>query len=508
MLDGRGRPRAREPRAAGCARGRRAACATRCWPAARAPRAELGAASRPRRQLAPRACRRGRSYRLTATARPPATARSAPRAARPRAEVAVHPPRQLAPDRQAEAEPALVRARAPRAKRSKIRSRSCGGTPGPPSATTTCAIPSCVSAARGSRRRAAPCSERVVEQDARRSARRCRGRRPPRPAVARRRPRSPGRARRRAPEAPRRPSAARRRARRARCAAGCRRRCGSGRAARPPGRDSRCTCASALRGLRPGALDGRRARARRSASSMSSITLSDASGVRSSCDAVATNARRACSCSRRRDCIVANARLRSPISSRPRSRLELGVRAHLGDAQGRVAQAAGCAARCRPASSSPTSSAPASPASAASGERAAHDAAGLLRVADGLARGDDHAALVDRQRERDLGLGARAAACRRSPLRLAATARLPPSVVNASALSGSVLTSTVPSRASTLTSAPLWRASSRATRSSRGLPGRRLVRERGERAALVAQRQGEARQRVVAQPRARAARAG
>ena len=75
--------------------------------------------------------------------------------------------------------------------------------------------------------------------------------------------------------------------------------------------------------LRLGPRDLRRARRRgparslaRSSSSRPSISRSDASGVRSSCDAVATNARRACSCSRSRCCIVAKARARSPTSSR------------------------------------------------------------------------------------------------------------------------------------------------------------------------------------------------
>ena len=57
----------------------------------------------------------------------------------------------------------------------------------------------------------------------------------------------------------------------------------------------------------------------RSSSSSSSIPSSEASGVRSSCDAVETNARRACSCCSRRCCICSNARARSPTSSRART---------------------------------------------------------------------------------------------------------------------------------------------------------------------------------------------
>jgi len=53
-----------------------------------------------------------------------------------------------------------------------------------------------------------------------------------------------------------------------------------------------------------------------SSSSSSSIPSSVASGVRSSCEAVATNARRACSCRSSCRCISANVRARSPTSSR------------------------------------------------------------------------------------------------------------------------------------------------------------------------------------------------
>ena len=50
------------------------------------------------------------------------------------------------------------------------------------------------------------------------------------------------------------------------------------------------------------------------------MPCSEVSGVRSSCEAVATNARRASSWRRSSRCIVANARARSPTSSRPSSR--------------------------------------------------------------------------------------------------------------------------------------------------------------------------------------------
>ena len=62
----------------------------------------------------------------------------------------------------------------------------------------------------------------------------------------------------------------------------------------------------------------------RSSSSRPSISRSDATGVRSSCEAVATKVRRASSCSRRRRCMVAKARARSPTSSRVVVRLQVG----------------------------------------------------------------------------------------------------------------------------------------------------------------------------------------
>ena len=59
---------------------------------------------------------------------------------------------------------------------------------------------------------------------------------------------------------------------------------------------------------------------RRSSSSSSIVPCSEVSGVRSSCEAVATNERRAASWRRSSRCIVASARARSPTSSRPSSR--------------------------------------------------------------------------------------------------------------------------------------------------------------------------------------------
>ena len=77
-----------------------------------------------------------------------------------------------------------------------------------------------------------------------------------------------------------------------------------------------CCCARCVWPRASGRSGGTVARSR---SSSSSIPWSEASGVRSSCDAVATKFRRARSCCRRRDCIREKARLRSPTSSRPRS---------------------------------------------------------------------------------------------------------------------------------------------------------------------------------------------
>ena len=59
---------------------------------------------------------------------------------------------------------------------------------------------------------------------------------------------------------------------------------------------------------------------RRSSSSSSIVPCSEVSGVRSSCEAVATNERRAASWRRSSRCMVASARARSPTSSRPSSR--------------------------------------------------------------------------------------------------------------------------------------------------------------------------------------------
>ena len=81
-------------------------------------------------------------------------------------------------------------------------------------------------------------------------------------------------------------------------------------------RSSRC----APRDLAPGVVDGRARPSRRSSSSSSSMPGSEVSGVRSSCEAVATNARRASSWRRSAACIAASARARSPTSSRPSSR--------------------------------------------------------------------------------------------------------------------------------------------------------------------------------------------
>ena len=64
---------------------------------------------------------------------------------------------------------------------------------------------------------------------------------------------------------------------------------------------------------------GRGGRRCRSSWSSSSIPSSEVSGVRSSCEAVATNARRASSCWRSRCCIRASVRARSPTSSWARS---------------------------------------------------------------------------------------------------------------------------------------------------------------------------------------------
>ncbi len=66
----------------------------------------------------------------------------------------------------------------------------------------------------------------------------------------------------------------------------------------------------------PGGRGRRRADPRRAARAS---RRARSSGVRSSCEAVATNARRASSWWRRRSCMIANVRARSPTSSRTRS---------------------------------------------------------------------------------------------------------------------------------------------------------------------------------------------
>ena len=107
-----------------------------------------------------------------------------------------------------------------------------------------------------------------------------------------------------------------------------------------------------------------RSPARRSSSSSSIVPCSEVSGVRSSCEAVATNERRAASWRRSSRCIEARARARSPTSSRPSSR---GVGASGPSSATRTA-AARRRARRRPmpvASEMPSSTATSSPTAAA-----------------------------------------------------------------------------------------------------------------------------------------------
>ena len=128
-------------------------------------------------------------------------------------------------------------------------------------------------------------------------------------------PRSTSSARGRAARTPRRPRARPRRARRARRAAAPRRRAARGRAARP-------TASTGGRAARRAVLTWRSASSssicppRMSSSSSSIVPWSIVSGVRSSCDAVETNARRAASWRRSSSCMRASARARSPTSSR------------------------------------------------------------------------------------------------------------------------------------------------------------------------------------------------
>ena len=79
---------------------------------------------------------------------------------------------------------------------------------------------------------------------------------------------------------------------------------------------------------------------RRSSSSSSIVPWSIVSGVRSSCEAVATNERRADSWRRSSSCMRPNARARSPTSSRPSSRCSETVGALRGDPQRGRAQPA------------------------------------------------------------------------------------------------------------------------------------------------------------------------
>ena len=78
---------------------------------------------------------------------------------------------------------------------------------------------------------------------------------------------------------------------------------------------------------------------RRSSSSSSIVPWSIVSGVRSSCEAVATNERRAVSWRRSSSCMRPSARARSPTSSRPRSVGRGRLRAFGGDPQRRALQA-------------------------------------------------------------------------------------------------------------------------------------------------------------------------
>ena len=197
------------------------------------------------------------------------------------------------------------------------------------------------------------------------------------------------------------------------------------------------------------------------------MTLSEANGVRNSCDAVATNARRACSCSRRRCCIVANARLRSPISSWPSSGLS-SASGPMSDRRSAVSRSRRRRRMRRPASSRPTSSAPASPAAAATVKARLTTAVASWTSLNGL-----RAATITGWSWIVSGKATSASARRPSPVttlsvlpeRAAAAA-----VLNRSVRSGSVLTSTSPRGSSTLTSAPLCRARTRAARRRRSSP--------------------------------------
>ena len=92
---------------------------------------------------------------------------------------------------------------------------------------------------------------------------------------------------------------------------------------------STCSCASS-----------RSPPSRRSSSSSSIVPWSIVSGVRSSCEAVETKARRAVSWRRSSSCIRPSARARSPTSSAPRSVGAGRLRALGGDPQRRAPQAA------------------------------------------------------------------------------------------------------------------------------------------------------------------------
>ena len=259
-------------------------------------------------------------------------------------EVPAHPAGELAADRQAEAEaPCRV---APRSKRSKIcsRVRRRDARTAVGDAHRDATARRCAHGRRapprpaGAWRSALSSRIRTIRADAARVGRGPRGLAAP--SSVERGPRSPARSR-----TP--PTTARQirqldRLCRSSTPASSRLRSSSSAASVPSRRDLARARGRPGRGRRRGPA----ARRARSSSAPSSISRSDASGVRSSCEAVATNARRASSCSSSRRCIVAKARAQiADLVARTVVGHRRGARTLVGHAQGDVAQAPSGGAR-------------------------------------------------------------------------------------------------------------------------------------------------------------------
>ena len=198
------------------------------------------------------------------------------------------------------------------------------------------------------------------------------------------------------------------------------------------------------------------------------MICSEATGVRSSCDAVATKERRACSCSRSRVCMNAKVRLRSPISSRPDS----GRNSATGPTwatRSAVSRRRRMRRAVRPAITTPASTATSRPAAAAS-----RKARRTTPVAAWTSCKGRRAATTKRTPSAFAGTAESASASDPSPLTRSEVFRVRNAIraaANGSSGSRSVLTSTRPAESRTATSAPV-RRSGFAAASSRLSPTR------------------------------------